>query len=148
FFVGEITPAHFEGNIIALLSGICFAAFLIGVRKNSSEFTLPSIFLGNILVSLICLNSVFPSFLISANDFLMVAFLGIFQIGLAYALFSYAIKRIEGIEAALIAMLEPILNPIWVLLGYGEIPSLFAVIGGIIILTTIGIRAFVIETKP
>jgi drug/metabolite transporter (DMT)-like permease len=148
FFVGEITPAHFEGNIIALLSGICFAAFLIGVRKNSSEFTLSSIFLGNILVSLICLNSVLPSFQIPANDFLMVAFLGIFQIGLAYALFSYAIKRIEGIEAALIAMLEPILNPIWVLLGYGEVPSLFAVIGGVIILTTIGIRAFIIETKP
>jgi drug/metabolite transporter (DMT)-like permease len=148
FFVGEINPAHFEGNIIALLSEICFAAFLIGVRKNSSVFTLSSIFLGNILVSLICLNSVLPSFQIPANDFLMVAFLGIFQIGLAYALFSYAIKRIEGIEAALIAMLEPILNPIWVLLGYGEVPSLFAVIGGVIILITIGIRAFIIETKP
>ncbi|MBU2444113.1 MAG: DMT family transporter [Bacteroidetes bacterium] len=148
FFIGEITPAHFEGNIIALLSGICFAAFLIGVRKNSSEFTLPSIFLGNVFVSLICLNSVFPSFQISINDFWMVAFLGIFQIGLAYALFSYAIKRIEGVEAALIAMLEPILNPIWVLLGYGEIPSAFAVIGGTIILATIAIRAFFIETKP
>lgn len=77
----------------------------------------------------------------------MVAYLGIFQIGLAYAVFTYSIKRIEGIEAALIAMIEPVMNPIWVYFGYGERPSTFAILGGLIILATIAIRTIITERK-
>jgi drug/metabolite transporter (DMT)-like permease len=77
----------------------------------------------------------------------MVAYLGIFQIGLAYAIFTYSIKRIEGIEAALIAMIEPVMNQIWVYLGYGEKPSPFAILGGLIILSTITIRTIITEKR-
>jgi len=147
FFVGEISPSHLEGNLVALLSGICFAAFLIGIRKSSEEFRVPSIFWGSIFIPLICFNSVFPEFNIDMTNFLMVAYLGIFQIGLAYAIFTYSIKRIEGIEAALIAMIEPVMNPIWVYLGYGEKPSPFAILGGLIILSTITIRTIITEKR-
>jgi drug/metabolite transporter (DMT)-like permease len=147
FFVGEISPSHLEGNLVALLSGICFAAFLIGIRKSSEEFRVPSIFWGNIFIPLICFNSVYPEFNIDMTNFLMVAYLGIFQIGLAYAIFTYSIKRIEGIEAALIAMIEPVMNPIWVYLGYGEKPSPFAILGGLIILSTITIRTIITERR-
>ena len=147
FFVGEISPSHLEGNLVALLSGICFAAFLIGIRKSSEEFRVPSIFWGNIFIPLICFNSVYPEFNIDMTNFLMVAYLGIFQIGLAYAIFTYSIKRIEGIEAALIAMIEPVMNPIWVYLGYGEKPSPFAILGGLIILSTITIRTIITEKR-
>ncbi len=147
FFVGEISPSHLEGNLVALLSGICFAAFLIGIRKSSEEFRVPAIFWGNIFIPILCFNSVYPEFKISLENFLMVVYLGIFQIGLAYAIFTYSIKRIEGIEAALIAMIEPVMNPIWVYLGYGEKPSPFAILGGIIILATITIRTIITEKQ-
>jgi len=147
FFVGEISPSHLEGNLVALLSGICFAAFLIGIRKSSEEFRVPAIFWGNIFIPILCFNSVYPEFNISLENFLMVVYLGIFQIGLAYAIFTYSIKRIEGIEAALIAMIEPVMNPIWVYLGYGEKPSPFAILGGIIILATITIRTIITEKQ-
>lgn len=147
FFVGEISPSHLEGNLVALLSGICFAAFLIGIRKSSEEFRVPAIFWGNIFIPVLCFNSVYPEFNISLENFLMVVYLGIFQIGLAYAIFTYSIKRIEGIEAALIAMIEPVMNPIWVYLGYGEKPSPFAILGGIIILATITIRTIITEKQ-
>lgn len=147
FFVGEISPSHFEGNLVALLSGIFFAAFLIGIRKSDESYRVPAIFWGNILIPLFCFNSVYPDFKIDFNNFLMVAYLGIFQIGLAYAVFTYSIKRIEGIEAALIAMIEPVMNPIWVYLGYGEEPSTFAILGGLIILSTIAIRIIITERK-
>jgi drug/metabolite transporter (DMT)-like permease len=147
FFVGEISPSHLEGNLVALLSGICFAAFLIGIRKSSEEFRVPAIFWGNIFILVLCFNSVYPEFNISLENFLMVVYLGIFQIGLAYAIFTYSIKRIEGIEAALIAMIEPVMNPIWVYLGYGEKPSPFAILGGIIILATITIRTIITEKQ-
>lgn len=147
FFVGEISPSHFEGNLIALLSGICFAAFLLGIRKSNENYRVPAIFWGNIFIPILCFSSVYPDFNIDLKNFLMVAYLGIFQIGLAYAVFTYSIKRIEGIEAALIAMIEPVMNPIWVYFGYGEKPSPFAILGGLIILSTIAIRTIITERK-
>ncbi|MCR4418251.1 MAG: EamA family transporter [Ignavibacteria bacterium] len=147
FFVGEISPTHMEGNLVALLSGVCFAAFLIGIRKSSEEFRVPSIFWGNIFIPVLCFFSVYPEFQIDLKNFLMVAYLGIFQIGLAYAVFTYSIKRIEGIEAALIAMIEPVMNPIWVYIGYGEKPSPYAILGGLIILSTITIRTIITEKR-
>lgn len=147
FFVGEISPSHYEGNLVALLSGICFAAFLIGIRKSDESYRVPAIFWGNILIPVLCFNFVYPEVKIETNDLLMTAYLGIFQIGLAYAVFTYSIKRIEGIEAALIAMIEPVMNPIWVYIGYGEKPSNFAILGGLIILATITIRTIITESR-
>ncbi len=147
FFVGEISPSHYEGNLVALLSGICFAAFLIGIRKSDESYRVPAIFWGNILIPILCFNFVYPEFKIEMKDLFMIAYLGIFQIGLAYAVFTYSIKRIEGIEAALIAMIEPVMNPIWVYIGYGEKPSPFAILGGLIILTTITTRTIITERK-
>jgi len=147
FFVGEISPTHLEGNLIALFSGICFAAFLIGIRKSSEEYRVPSIFWGNIFIPILCFQSVYPEFNIDLKNILMVTYLGIFQIGFAYAIFTYSIKRIEGIEAGLIAMIEPVMNPIWVYLGYGEKPSPFAILGGLIILSTISIRTIITERR-
>lgn len=146
FFVGELSPKHMEGNIIALISGIAFAAFLIGMRKNRPEYQFSSIFYGNVLICLICMPSIFSLQGLSFNDFIMIAFLGIFQIGLAYAIFSYGLKRVYAIEASLISMIEPVLNPVWVFIGYGEEPATLAIIGGIIIVTVISIRAFILES--
>ncbi len=146
FFMGELSPGHFAGNIIALLSGIAFAAFMLGMRKNDHKFQFSSIFYGNILVVLIALPSLFEITSLSISNFIMVAYLGVFQIGLAYAIFSYGLKRVFAIEASLISMIEPVLNPVWVFLGYGEIPSFLAIIGGIIIISAISVRAFILES--
>ncbi len=146
FFLGELSPGHLEGNIFALLSGVAFAAFMIGMRKNKAEHQFSSIFYGNILVALICIPYIINLKPVSFSDLWMVAYLGIFQIGTAYAIFSYGLKRVYAIEASLIAMIEPVLNPVWVFLGYGEIPSFIAIIGGIIIIATISLRAFILES--
>jgi drug/metabolite transporter (DMT)-like permease len=79
------------------------------------------------------------------TDLLMVSFLGIFQIGIAYAIFTYGLKRVFAIEASLIGMIEPVLNPVWVMIWYGEVPSFFAMIGGIIIISAIALRTFIME---
>ncbi len=146
FFIGELTPGHMEGNVIALLSGIAFAAFLIGMRKNKPEYQFSSIFYGNVLITIICLPSLFSVSKYTLTDLSMIAFLGIFQIGIPYAFFSYGLKRIYAIEASLISMIEPVLNPVWVLIGYGEVPAFLAIVGGIIIISAISIRAFLLES--
>ena len=146
FFIGELSPGHMDGNLIALLSGIAFAAFLIGMRKNRPEFQFSSIFYGNVLITLICFPSLFSIEYITIPDFGMIAFLGIFQIGIAYAIFSYGLKRVYAIEASLISMIEPVLNPVWVFIGYGEVPAFLAIVGGIIIVSAISVRAFILES--
>lgn len=145
FFLGELQPGHLEGNVIALMSGVCFAGFLLGMRKNKPEYQIATIFWGNIVVSLICSFSVINISSVEISDFYMMAYLGIFQIGLAYAIFTYGLKRVQAIEASLISMIEPVLNPVWVLIGYGETPSFTAIIGGIIIILMISFRAVIIE---
>lgn len=147
FFLGELSPGHLIGNIVALFAGLCFAAFFLGMRKNGSEYQQSSIFYGNILVSLICIPFLFDMKPLSFNDLWMVTFLGVFQIALAYALFSYGLKRILAVEASIISMFEPVLNPVWVLIGYGEVPSFYAMIGGAIIIITILTRTIIDNSK-
>lgn len=147
FFVGELTPGHIEGNIIALLSGISFASFMLLMRKNGKEYQSGSIFWGNIFVCIVCIPFLFGETDYNFQNFWMVSFLGIFQIGLAYAIFTYGMKRVLAIEASLIAMVEPVLNPVWVFIWYGEQPLLNAIFGGVIILTAIMIRTIIVERR-
>jgi len=146
FFVGKLEPGHLEGNIIALLSGIAFASFFLGMKKNDPKYQHSSIFYGNILVAIISIPFLFSIEVLTTRDFMMLAFLGVFQIAIAYAFFSSGLKRIYAVEASIIAMIEPVLNPVWVFIGYGEVPTLTAIIGGLIILGAIVVRSLITQT--
>lgn len=143
FFAGELSPGHFEGNIVALLAGVAFAAFFLGMKKNDKEYQQSAIFYGNIFVAVICIPFILELETISFSDLWMVSFLGVFQIAAAYAIFTYGIKRILAVEASIISMLEPVLNPVWVFFGYGEVPTTYAILGGIIIITAISMRTLI-----
>ena len=73
--------------------------------------------------------------------------LGFGQLGLGFVLFLYGQKYLPAIESSLIAMLEPLLNPVWVFLGYGENPGYWAVIGGLIIIAALVFRLYWIEIR-
>jgi DME family drug/metabolite transporter len=70
----------------------------------------------------------------SATDWLLVSFLGVFQIGAAYALLTAGMRRIPAVETALLTMAEPALNPVWTYLVHSERPGPLATLGGIAIL--------------
>jgi drug/metabolite transporter, DME family len=143
FFVGKLEPGHLEGNFVALISGITFAALFLGMKQNDQQYQQSSIFWGNILVALICIPFLFSMEAISISDLWMVSFLGVFQIAFAYAFFASGLKRILAVEASIISMVEPVFNPVWVFLGYGEVPTLTAIIGGLIILGAIVVRSLI-----
>lgn len=147
FFIDRLNPGNIFGNILALLSGIAFAAFLLGTRKSSPKIQPNAIFYGNLIICLVGIPFFTGDTIFTSSDLLMTAYLGIFQIGIAYVLFSSGIKRILAIEASLISMVEPVLNPVWVFIGYGEAPGIFAITGGILILFTIGIRTYIVEKR-
>ena len=75
-----------------------------------------------------------------------MAYLGVFQIAIAYLLMTAAIRHLSALETSLMLLIEPVLNPIWVWLLLGEIPGSFAIAGGVIILSATMIRT-VAETR-
>ena len=143
FFIGELEPGHLEGNLVALFSGIMFAAFFLGMKKNDIKHQQSSIFFGNVLVTLISVPFIFSLESVSFNDFWMFTYLGVFQIAVAYAFFASGLKRVFAVEASIISMIEPVLNPVWVFFGYGEVPTFWAIIGGIIIISAIVVKTLV-----
>ncbi len=140
FLFGQHGVHHWLGDGLALLSGFFSAALILSLKVSNRSEQMSGILLGNIWVVLITLPWFLKSMHPSLDENLMLAFLGFIQIGLGYLLFTYGQRRIPAIESSLIALLEPILNPIWVLIGYHEIPSGWSLIGGGIILTTLALR--------
>lgn len=133
----------FLGNIAALVSGVFFGLYFIFLRHpRSLENKNPalSVFYGNIIIVLLMLPIISqnPPAAISSNDILAILFLGIFQIGIAYILFTKGIAEgVRSLDASIIGFIEPLLNPVWVFLFLGEKPSNWAIIGGAIIIVAV-----------
>jgi drug/metabolite transporter (DMT)-like permease len=99
-----------------------------------------SVFYGNIIIVLLMLPLILnnPLTAASSKDILAILFLGVFQIGIAYVLFTKGIAEgVRSLDASIIGFIEPLLNPIWVYLVLGERPSQWAILGGAIIIVAI-----------
>jgi len=130
FFIDKVDMQYVLGNSVAILSGIAFAGIAIGLRLQKGKSILESIFLGHCLTALIGLPFLFQSEVLDTKEIITLVVLGIFQLGLPYILYGIAIKHVSALEATLIPVIEPILNPIWVFLAFGEIPGWWALAGG------------------
>jgi DME family drug/metabolite transporter len=138
-FVTAPDPAR--GNAIALGSGLAYALLLLGLRKIGKDGGSPTaaVAVGNLFAFAAALPMVFPLGSHSLADWSIIAYLGVFQIGLAYALLASAIPQVPALEVSLLLFLETALNPLWVWLVHGETPGPWSLLGGGIILTaTVG----------
>jgi drug/metabolite transporter (DMT)-like permease len=63
------------------------------------------------------------------------------QIGLAYVLMTRGIRGVPAVEASMLLLLEPALNPIWAWLVHGENPGRLPLLGGAVILAAMVVRA-------
>ena len=132
-------PEPWLGNLLGLASGLCWALTLVGLRWIGKEGENASAVLaGNVVSFLVC--AVVLSFGDGVptsgrlQDWLVVGWLGVFQVGLAYVLLASAIRRVPAFEAAILLLLEPLLNPVWAYLFHGEEPGAWALAGGAIVL--------------
>ena len=136
FFVGKFEARGMAGNGMALLSSVFFAALILSLRREHGS-SRAAVTWGNVFIALALLPFVAGDLALTPKSFGGLLFLGVFQIGLAYAAFVQGLKHITATEASLTGMLEPVANPIWVLLFLGERPSWFAVAGAIVVLAAI-----------
>jgi drug/metabolite transporter, DME family len=146
FFVGAEPPATQTatnpalGNVLATTSGVTWALTLVGLRwlgnrAGGEGSALPTVVAGNVIAFLACAPAAFPvPATAGAGDWLGVAYLGVFQIGAAYLLLTAGLRHVPALEASVLLLLEPALNPVWSWLVHGETPGPWSIAGGALIL--------------
>jgi len=137
FFVGKFETRGMAGNAMALVSSVFFAGLILALRREH-DAAQAAVTWGNVVLALALLPFVANDLALTPKSFGVLAFLGLFQIALAYAFFVRGLKYVTATQASLTGMLEPVSNPIWVFLLLGERPSVFAMVGGVIVLAAIG----------
>lgn len=147
FFHEGLASKSFAGDLLGALSGITLAWMMLLLRKQKHGRPLESTLLGNILAALIGLPFMFGRPAPDATGWLVIVVLGVVQLGLAYALYSWAIRHVTALESVLIVMLEPILNPIWALLLIGERPQGWALLGGLLVLAAATVRGVLLALQ-
>ena len=136
FFVGRFEARGMAGNGMALLSSVFFAGLILALRRERDAGQ-SAITWGNLALALVLLPAVHSQLALTPKSFGVLLFLGLIQIALAYTLFVKGLTYVTATQASLTGMLEPIANPIWVLLILGERPSGFAIAGAVIVLAAI-----------
>lgn len=141
FFVGEqpsfsSAPEPVRGNLVAALSGLTWALTVIGLRWLSRAGSGPGgmLLIGNIIAAAVCLPLALPVASATAADWALIAYLGAFQIVVAYLLISAGLRHLTALEGMLLLLLEPVLNPVWAALVQGEMPGALSLAGGAVIL--------------
>jgi drug/metabolite transporter (DMT)-like permease len=141
FFCDDLRFSGIAGNLVALASGVAFASMTLLLRKQKDTSAEESIFLGNLLAGVIGLPFMFQGGLLpDVRGWVALALLGTVQLGLSYLLYARAIRHVTALEAVLIPVIEPILNPVWVLLALGERPGPLSLVGGVIVLGAVTLR--------
>jgi len=142
FFVGNEAPVvtapdPAKGNLLALLSGFSFAVTIAGLRwlsRGAEDSGLATVAFGNIIAFLWGLPFALPVLSATPMDWMVMLYLGAIQIGLAYACLTRGLRQVPALEASLLLMVEPVLNPVWAWLVHGERPSHWALLGGALII--------------
>jgi len=140
FFLGRFDPRGRAGDAIALLSGLFFAGLILTLRRERGVGAEAVVAWGNVVTAAAVLPFVASDLTLTARSATVFLLLGVFQLAGAYALFVRGIRHVTATEASLVGMLEPITNPVWVLLFLGEKPALTSVVGGLVVLGAIAWR--------
>ncbi len=133
FFLDQLDPGQLWGNVIALGSGLAFALCILGLRAVGEEGSSVLVW-GNLIAGASVLLPALGGPKPTTQDLGLLVFLGVFQLGLAYALFQRGLRETPAVEASLLILLEPVLNPVWTFIFAGERPGPWALVGGTIIL--------------
>ena len=154
FFIGfespqETAPNPRLGNLLGAFAGLSWALTLAGLRWLGRGTPAPgtdpagaAVLAGNVIAGLACLPLAFPFGPTTATDWALVAYLGLFQIGLAYVFMTRGIRRVGAFEVSLLLILEPVAGVFWTWLVHGERPAGWAIAGCVLILIATVINTF------
>ncbi len=138
FLSEPISGSNMTGNLLAIVSGLSFALliYFMGFDYGLSGIGLTAL-LNLLIVPVVALivpwgTAPYPTDLTSI---ICLTILGIVQIGVAYVFFYAGRQIVSSIDASILSLIEPLLNPIWVFLLIGEQPTYYAIAGMVLILS-------------
>jgi drug/metabolite transporter (DMT)-like permease len=134
------------GNLLALAAGLAYALLMISMRRlargqTASDRSMAAAVLGNGIAFAVCLPFALPVEGATLRDAGGIAYLGVVQVGVAYAFFTRGLRVLPAIEVSLLVLLEPVLNPLWTWLLTGEEPGALALAGGAVMIVALAARA-------
>lgn len=141
FFLDELSPGSMLGNLLALASAVLIAgAFIFASESKTLHETMSGVLLGHLFNGLfgLCFVPFFPP-VFTGQSVLCILFLGVFQLGIPYVLFSYGANLCPPLAISLLGMLEPIFSPLWVALFLHELPGPLALTGGVLVMVTLAL---------
>lgn len=138
FFFDQLKPGYILGNFVAIAAGMFMAVMFILVGNMEGDERFSTITNGQFLTFFVGLPFIIatkPEFTAAATASILV--LGVFQLGISYILYVKSTQYCPPLACCLLGALEPLLNPVWVLIFDGERPGVWALIGGIIVVVSI-----------
>jgi drug/metabolite transporter (DMT)-like permease len=146
FFLDSLTLTGFWGNISGIFCGFTFGLFALFMRKQKGQSNLESLLIGCMICTVVSLPFMVRD-IPDVKSWFGLVLLGILQFGLPFILYARAVKNISALDSMLIPIIEPLLNPLWVFLILKEVPGIYALVAGAIILLSVIIRTFIIAGK-
>ncbi|MEE8237327.1 MAG: DMT family transporter, partial [Gammaproteobacteria bacterium] len=135
------------GDSLAVVSGLTWALTLLGLRwiavraENHDDEPAAAVVAGCLVASLFAALFAFPGENGNVGNWLIVAYLGVVQIALAYVFITAGIRHVRALEVSLLLLVEPVLSPVWVWLLLAESPAALAVLGGAIVIGATAVHA-------
>jgi len=153
FFLGTelpqtTAPDPLTGNALAAVAGAAWALTILGLRwlartEAGTSGAIPAVVKGNLLACLCCLPFGLPVADASVKDIAVVGYLGVFQVGLAYVLLTRGVAAVPALTTAILLLIEPVFTPVWTFMQHGEVPGIWAIAGGTLILGATVVHAAV-----
>lgn len=158
-FGGELGGGRMEGNLLAVISSFGFAGLPLLVRLDQQRLEasasvvsasvatfapLVAMSLGNAIAAAVAIPAMIAHPVVgdtALRTYAVLVALGTLQIGLPYVLYAIAVRRLRALESSLLATIEPVLAPVWVVLATGERPSALAIAGGAMIVLAVVAQA-------
>jgi DME family drug/metabolite transporter len=133
----ELAVSRYLGTLLALWIPIAYAASIIAVRRSKRDNMLVALCLAGLVAG--CLSAFFVTdYALTPRDLIISLYLGVFQVGVGFTLVVLGSRYVPAAQVGLLALVEPILAPIWAWMGVGEVPGLATIVGGTIIFLAIG----------
>ena len=136
-----ITTGSAAGNVFALLTALLFASYTVILRSRRQKEMLPALLISSVVIIVVSLLVQAGDLAISLRDVVLSFIWGGLLSGVANWLFIYASRHLAAAEVTLFMLLEFALAPLWVWLVINEQPSLWTIIGGLLIILAVAVRA-------
>ena len=125
------------GNLMALLTTLCFSIYAVLVRHNRQIDMLPAILISTVIIMIVVALMRQGHLDISRQDLLLCLLWGGVMSGFTSACFIVASRHIIAAEVTIFMLLEFALGPVWVWFFVNEIPSRWTLVGGALVISAV-----------